>query len=168
MKKNYFLLSIVFAFLFANMSYSEECPTGAGTTGTAVFIFYVSGTSDCIDRPASITVGGSIFTSIICTDSYSQYQLTSGSPLTQLDPFTIDTGFNTPCTYIGGTLGAEEIGIINKATFKLYPNPYSNTLNENLNIQFAIETSAEISLYDISGKVIMSDTMNNSNNKKIK
>ena len=104
---------------------------------------------------------------IICEDSYSQYQLTSGTPVTVTDPFTIDTGFDTPCTYEGGILGIEEIGLINKATFKIYPNPYSTSKNENITVSFAINTSADIYIYDISGKVIVTDAINNSNTKEV-
>ena len=167
MKKKYFLLLTIIALLFSNVSIAEECPSSAGTTGTAVFVFYVSGTSDCLDRPILITISGSTFTRIICTDTFSQYQLTSGSPLTVLDPLTIDSGFDTACTYVGGILGIEEIGIINKATFRLFPNPISTSINDNLSIKFTINTNADISIYDISGKVILRDAITNSNSKKV-
>ena len=157
----------VLALLPITKTLAAECPTTAFTTGTALFTVYTVGTSACVDRPNTITVGSSTFTMIICEDSYSQYQLTSGSPVTPTDLFTIDSGFDTECTYSGGTLGIEEIGIINRASFKLFPNPISSTVHENLKIKFAINTSADISVYDISGKIILNDTMNDSNFKEV-
>jgi hypothetical protein len=167
MKKNYFLFLFILAFLSTNKSIAAECPITAFTTGTAVFTVYPVGTSACVDRPSIISIGSSIFTMVICDDGYSQYQLTSGTPVTSTDPFTIDSGFDVPCTYVAGLLGAEEIGIINKASFKIFPNPISTSENDNLSIRFAINTTADISVYDISGKVILKDAMTNSNSKEV-
>ena len=169
MKKSYILILFMVATLgHTSNVFASECPESSFTTGTAVFTVYPTGTSACVDRPDTITVGSSTFTMIICEDGFSQYQLTSGSPIATSDPFTIDTGFDdAPCIYIGGILGIEEIGIINKATFKLFPNPISSSVNDKLNIKFAINTNADISIYDISGKVILRDAMTNSNSNEV-
>lgn len=167
MKKNYLLSALVLMLFSLTEVFAEACPETAFTTGSAVYTVYPSGTSACVDRPSVINVGSSTFTMLICEDGYSYYQLTSGAPVAPTDPFTIDTGFDTSCTYVGGSLGIEEIGIINKASFKVFPNPLSLSNQDNLNIKLALNTSAKISIYDITGKIVLRDFMTNSNLKSV-
>lgn len=155
------------ALFSTSYSFAEACPGTAFTTGSSIYAVYPAGTSACIDRPTIITVGASTFTRLICEDGYSFYQLTSGAPVAPTDPFTIDTGFDTSCTYSGGTLGVKEIGIINKESFRLFPNPLSSSSQDNLNIKLALSTSAKISVYDITGKIVLNDYLTNSNSKEI-
>lgn len=167
MKKNYLKLSLFLTLFSMSISFAQVCPNTAFTTGITIYTVYPAGTSNCEDRPTVLTVGASTFNQTICEDGYSLYELSSGSPVTPTDPFTIDTGFDTSCTYVGGALGIKEIGIINKAAFKLFPNPLSISSQDNLNLKFAINTSALITLYDITGKIVLQDNMSNSDTMRI-
>ena len=89
------------------------------------------------------------------------YDLTAGPEVTPTDPFTIDTGYDTSCTYSGGVFGEKEIGIINKNSLRLFPNPMSLINQKNLNVKLALNTSARITVYDITGKVVLQDNMDN-------
>ncbi|PTM07934.1 MAG: hypothetical protein DA407_09480 [Bacteroidetes bacterium] len=166
MKKYYFLTTLFLTLFSVTNSFAEACPDTAFTTGSAIYAVYPVGTSACIDRPMIITVGASTFTRLICEDGYSYYQLSSGAPVTPTDPFTIDTGFDTSCTYEGGTLGIEDIGIINRRSIKIFPNPLLST-DDKLNITFAINTSASISIYDLTGKIVLKESINNLNSKQV-
>ncbi|MDA7557772.1 T9SS type A sorting domain-containing protein [Flavobacteriaceae bacterium] len=167
MKKKYLLLSLLMSFFSISFSFAETCPETAFTTGTSIYTVYPIGTSDCINRPIVLTVGSSIFTRVICEDGYSLYDLTSGLEITPTDPFTIDTGFDTSCTYNGGVFGEKEIGMINKKSFRLFPNPLSLANQKNLNLKLALNTSAKINIYDITGKIVLQDYLDNTTFKSL-
>jgi len=52
-------------------------------------------------------------------------------------------------------------GIVNKVTSSIsnYPNPFTNTLNLSYNLL----TNGELSIFDVTGKLIHSETIKNSN-----
>lgn len=127
-------------------------PTGFATTSTLYFI-YDPGTSACIDRPTSVTVESSTFTQSSCSDELSVYQLSTGSPLADPNNIAVDFGFSI-CEYSGGTLSAEEFELIFKSSLKVYPNPI--TRGNNLNIELGINTSVEVTLYNVTGKKMLS------------
>ncbi|MDB2471944.1 T9SS type A sorting domain-containing protein [Flavobacteriaceae bacterium] len=167
MKEKHLLVTSMLLFLSTVFSFAESCPETAFTTGTAIYAVYPIGTSDCSDRPTVLTVGSSTFTQTICEEGYSLFDLTAGPEVTPTDPFTIDTGYETSCTYSGGVFGEKEIGIINKNSLRLFPNPMSLTNQKSLNIKLALNTSAKITIYDITGKVVLKDNMDNTTFKPV-
>jgi len=166
MKKIYllFLLAIAFSFNQINAQ-TVACPAGGVTTDGNQIFFLNSPGVDCADMPAQITVGGSTFdlTPSSCTGPFSTYVLSAGSAIG--DPFTVTAGFtNVPCTYTGGVLPTEDFEFLN-ATFKVYPNPL--TKNSQLTVKFATNITAKIYMYDVTGKLAVTDEIDNVNSKQI-
>jgi hypothetical protein len=53
--------------------------------------------------------------------------------------------------------------MINNASLKVYPNPVLR--NGNLNVEFALNTTAKIDIYNVTGKLIINDKMDNLKSK---
>lgn len=165
MKKIYllFLLATVFSF---NQINAQSCAPNGTTAdgGTTLFFIYDSGTSLCGTRPGTVTVAGSTFTLVSCTDTLSTYTLTTGSPVSPASPFTADFGGGTMCTYADGTLPIEDFEFL-KATFKVFPNPLRG--NTQLTVKFGSNITAKIYMYDVTGKLVVSEKIENTNKKQI-
>ena len=167
MKKIYLLFLLAIAFSFNQINAQEPCaPSGsADADGNTIYLIYTAGTSDCGDRPTIIMVGTSEFTlQAPCLEVLSIYELTDGLEISPSDPFTIDDGFLTSCTYNNTVLPVEEYEFLN-ATFKVYPNPL--TKDSQLNVKFATNITAKIYIYDVTGKLAVTDEIDNVNSKRI-
>lgn len=166
MKKIYLLLLLAIVFSFNQINaQTVACPAGGVTDdGNQIFFLNAPGV-DCADMPTQITVDGSTFdlSGVPCSGPFSTYLLTSGSTIG--DPFTVTAGFTVvPCTYTGGVLPTEDFEFLN-ATFKVYPNPL--TKDSQLNVKFATNITAKIYMYDVTGKLAVTDEINNVNSKQI-
>ncbi len=164
MKKIYLLLLLATVFSFNQINAQVICPAGGVTTdGTQIFFLNSPGV-DCNDMPAQITVDGETFNlQSPCSGPFSTYDLVPGTPIG--DPFTVTAGFtNVPCTYTGGVLPTEDFEYLN-ATFKVYPNPL--TKDSQLNVKFATNITAKIYIYDVTGKLAVTDEIDNVNSKQI-
>ncbi|QRM89685.1 T9SS type A sorting domain-containing protein [Lacinutrix sp. WUR7] len=151
--KNYYLTMLVLALFSATQIQAQFCaPTGFATASNLYFI-YDTGTSDCMDRPTTVSVGASTFTQTSCGDELSVYELTSGAALADTSNIAVDFGFSI-CEYSGGTLSAEEFEMIFKTMMKVYPNPV--TSGDNLNIKLGINTSVKVEIYNVTGKKMLS------------
>jgi hypothetical protein len=53
--------------------------------------------------------------------------------------------------------------MINNASLKVYPNPIFR--NGNLNVEFALNTTSTISIYNVTGKLIINEKMDNLKSK---
>ena len=166
MKKIYFLFFLFTAFSVNQINAQlEPCAPSGTTDGTSIILIYQSGTSDCLDRPTVIIVGTSTFTlDSPCLDTVSFYSLFSGPTITPLDPFTIDSGFATSCTYNGTVLPVEEFEFLN-ATLRVYPNPLMK--DNQLNLKFATNITAKIYMYDVTGKLAVMDEIDNVDRQQI-
>ncbi len=167
MKKNYIILLLISVFSFS-LAYAEPCPNGGGTTssgGTKIFLSYLPATSFCVNRPATIEVNGtSTFTLEVasCSETTSVYNLTSGPAIVGQD-FTITSGFDTNCSYSGGTLPVDKNTL--EANMEISPNPLKS--DNALKLSFAFPVKASIGVYNITGKRIIEDNMSNQDNKEL-
>ncbi|WOD43908.1 T9SS type A sorting domain-containing protein [Hwangdonia lutea] len=167
MKKNYFILLLISVFSFS-LAYAEPCPNGGGTTssgGTKIFLSYLPATSFCVNRPNTIEVNGTTtFTLEVasCSETTSVYNLTSGPAIVGQD-FTITSGFDSNCSYSGGTLPVDKY--ILETSLEVSPNPLKS--DNTLKLSFAFPVKANISVYNITGKRVIQDNISNQENKEL-
>ena len=168
MKKTYLILMLCMGLFFPRSAYAQSCPLTGLSNTTSLFFFYAAGTSDCVDRPLVVTVGTNEFTLVECESTYSVYDLSNGTPLDNPSFFVSDFGYAT-CEYTNGNLTNETLSmdkveaILN--TLKVYPNPV--TSGNTLNVKFANHLSVDMHLYDVTGKMILTNKMDNSAHKKL-
>ncbi len=164
-----FYLFLLLAFFSLNEISAQICPPGGRTynSGTKIIFNYTAGTEFCVNRPSTITVEGRTFTRVACIDTLSEYDLTSGLALSgaEINEFNVTSGFATSCSYNNdGTLPIDEFDFLD-ATLKVYPNPLNKS--EDLKIEFAFNTSAKVNVFDVTGKLIIDDSIENARLKSI-
>ena len=159
MKKIYllFLLATIFSF---NQIYAVPCPESAIITnsGANLFISYPTGTAPSCGDPASVIVDGTTtFDTPTCFGDFVVYNYLSGPVLGDRGTMTL-TGFDTSCSYTDSVLPVEDFHFLN-ATFKVFPNPLRQ---ENiLNVKLSTNITANLYMYDLLGKLVFSNKMNN-------
>jgi|GEM_PF-1978557 len=168
MKKYYFFSAFIVAFFFLGSINAQSCPPTGFSDGDTLYFFYDSGTSDCMDRPTTVSVGASVFTLDDCGDVFSVYELTSGSPISPTNMFTVDFGYGT-CEYTDGVLTDENLSVeefnLKISKLKVYPNPVLR--DDMLNIAFDNVISAKVKMFNITGKLVFEEDISNSSSKKI-
>jgi hypothetical protein len=92
------------------------------------------------------------------------YNLDSGTPPPVGGTFTIDTGFDTSCSYSDSVLPISDFELLN-ASLSVFPNPLMK--NNILNLKFTLNTSAKIFIYNVTGKLVLVDEITNAENKQI-
>jgi len=167
MKKNYYLFLLVTLLSFNQIS-AEPCPDSAVVNGGGNKITLSYNTPiNCAGLPASITTSGGAVWSLsncIVSQNTAFYGLDSGTPPPVGGTFTIDTGFDTSCSYSDSVLPISDFELLN-ASLSVYPNPLMK--NNILNLSFALNTSAKIYIYNVTGKLALSDEINNAESKQI-
>ena len=174
MKKIYLLFLLAIVFSFNQINAQDPCPDSAFVTagGTQIFLFFDTDPGiPCGSRPTGISVDGpNVFGINLgnCDTNFTQYVLSFGDPVSESTNFTIvyGTGGNT-CTYTDNLLPIDKIALVNRATLKVYPSLVSLSSSSDLNIKFAINMSAKINVFDITGKSMIKDSMDNSNSKQV-
>jgi len=165
--KQIYLLIIFTIFSFGRIS-AETCPE-AGTTsksGTQIIFSYAPATSFCVNRPTTITINGTTtFTLDLnsCSETISVYNLTSGPAIIGQD-FTVTSGFDTTCSYAGGTLPIDEFTFLNES-LKVYPNPLSS--GTKIKLSFGLPIKADINLFSVTGKQIYHSEVSNQDKTEI-
>ncbi|MFH4966153.1 T9SS type A sorting domain-containing protein [Gaetbulibacter sp. M235] len=163
--KQIYLLIIFSIFSFSKMN-AEACPE-AGTTsagGTQIYFSYPPSTSFCSDRPMNIVVNTSTtFTRVFCSETVSRYDLTSGPAIVGQD-FTVTSGFDSSCSYSGGTLPVDEFAFLNES-LKVYPNPL--TAGANFKLSFGLPIKADINIYSVTGKQVYHSVVANQDKTEI-
>ncbi|MBU2940685.1 T9SS type A sorting domain-containing protein [Lacinutrix sp. C3R15] len=160
MKKHYFTMLVLALFSITQIQ-AQFCPPTGYIENSELYFIYNAGTSNCQDRPTTVSVGASIFTQTVCEDQLSIYELTSGPALTETTNVAVDFGFSV-CEYENNvTLSAEDFDILFKSLVKVYPNPV--TKGNNLNIKLGINTSVKVELYNVTGKKMLSTVASNLN-----
>lgn len=160
MKNHYFAMLVLALFSFTQIQ-AQFCPPTGYIQDSDLYFIYDAGTSNCADRPTTVSVGSSVFTQYICEDQLSIYELTSGAPLAETTNVAVDFGFSI-CEYANnGTLSAEDFDMLFKSLVKVYPNPV--TTDSNLNINLGINTSVKVELYNVTGKKMLSTATSNLN-----
>lgn len=170
MKKIYYLFSLLFLFSFSEIN-AVPCPEIATINGGAnkITVDYDPGTIDCPNMPNTITTlenGGATWTLSSCIPAQNTafYNLTSGTAPAVGGTFTIDTGFDSSCTYNNSVLPISDFEL-SVGSMNIYPNPLMK--NNILNLKFGLNISAKISIYNVTGKLALVDEINNSDNKQI-
>ena len=170
--KNYILLLLAFAF--TAISYSQTCPplAAVGQNPAADKVLFLSQTLnlDCAAIPQTVDIDGSTFTQTKCvagSTNRATYDLTSGSPIADINNFTAtwDLTLMIPaqtgtliCTYINSVLGNDSFDIEN--AISISPNPVSN--KEYFNIRLKENMSGSYTLYNSLGQESISNTISNS------
>ncbi|MDO6598085.1 T9SS type A sorting domain-containing protein [Oceanihabitans sp. 2_MG-2023] len=152
MKNHYFTMLVLALFSFTQI-HAQFCPPTGYATPSNLYFIYEAGSSNCVDRPTTVTVESSTFTQTSCQDQLSVYELSSGSSLADTENIAVDFGFSI-CEYSGGTLSAEEFELIFKSMLKVYPNPV--TRGDNLHIEIGVNTSVKVEVYNVTGKKMLS------------
>ena len=163
MKKLYFLF-LLFALLGFNQLSALPCPDAAIVNGggTKLTISYNTAI-DCPGLPNTVTTtenGGATWTLSNCSagNDTAFYNLTSGTAPAVGGTFTIDTGFDSSCSYSDSVLPVSDFELLN-ASLSVYPNPLMK--GNFLNLKFALNTSAKISIYNLTGKLTFVEEINN-------
>jgi len=168
MKKIYLLFLLAIAFSFNQINAQEEpCPaSGIAINDSTIVFSHESTTPDCSNLPLEITVNGSIFElELPCSEPTSVYNLKSGEPvLDPTNPFTVNPGFDSPCVYGDGVLPIEDFEFLN-STFRIFPNPLMD--DSQLTVKFGANITAKIYIYDVTGKLAVTDEIDNVNSKRI-
>ncbi|MFG6687187.1 T9SS type A sorting domain-containing protein [Mariniflexile sp. HNIBRBA6329] len=166
MKQFYFLLFIT--FFSVNQMNAEACPA-AGTTssgGNQIIFSHAAGTSSCVNRPATIEINGTTTFQLdpfSCSESISVYNRISG-PAIVGQGFSVTSGFDTSCSYSGGTLPVVDFKFLNEQ-LKVYPSPLIE--GNDIKVAFGFNVTAKIDLYNVTGKLVLSDSINNKSTKSI-
>ncbi|WP_027138894.1 T9SS type A sorting domain-containing protein [Gaetbulibacter saemankumensis] len=166
MKQIYFLA--IAAFFSLNQAFADPCPeSGTTSAGGELIIFnYPEATSFCANRPVTIMVDGTTTYELdeaSCSETVAVYNRLSGPAISGQD-FTVTSGFDTSCTFSSGTLPTETFEVLKKE-FKVFPNPL--TKGNEISLSFGINTSVQIELYDITGKLMLKTFTDNQNLKNI-
>ncbi|MGY0392975.1 T9SS type A sorting domain-containing protein [Bizionia sp. KMM 8389] len=162
--KQIYLTAVLFMALFSfNTAQAQVCPDNGFTNTTSLFFIYESVLVDCADRPTTISVDGSSFTLSFCDSSLSIYDLDAGEDaITDTTTFTANLG-SAACQYLNGDLTSETLSLesIDSALngFKVFPNPIAQ--GQDIQVAFGARLDAQISLYAVTGKRILSKTISN-------
>lgn len=167
--KNYYLLLMCSVALFCtNLLSAQSCPPTGFSNATSLYFFYNAGTSLCVDRPVTVTAESSEFTLVDCGDAYSVYDLSIGAPLANPNMFVADFGYAT-CEYTNGTLTAETLSVEQVEfilkSLKVFPNPVTN--GNSISIKAPVNIEADVKLYNLTGKLVFENNVENINSKSI-
>jgi hypothetical protein len=166
--KNYYLFFLLLAFFGFNQLNAEACPDAAiiNGGGTKMTISY-NDPINCAGLPTMLTTtGGAVWSLSNCLvgNDTAFYNLDSGTPPPVGGTFTIDTGFDTSCSYSDSVLPISDFELLN-ASLSVFPNPLMK--NNILNLKFTLNTSAKIFIYNVTGKLVLVDEITNAENKQI-
>lgn len=168
MKNNYTLLWLLSLFTFSFLS-AQECPEFLGSSSSSTIIHFKIVDGSCTDYPSSISVAGSTFDKLTCAGTDLKYGLTSGSALSPFDTFSSDFGSGMTCDYINGELRRETLSVEQFSNMidamRVFPNPLTNT--NKVNVLFSNAITAQINIYDLTGKLVLSEEISNASTKRI-
>ncbi len=168
MKKIYLLLLLAIVFSFNEINAQEPCPDSATINGggSKMTVTY-DGSINCAGMPLIITTTGGASWSLsncVAGNNTAFYNLDSGTPPPIGGTFQIDTGFDAVCNYNDSVLPISDFEFLN-AILTVYPNPLMK--DNQLNLKFEVNTTAKIFIYDVTGKLAVTDEMNNVRRKEI-
>ncbi|NND51130.1 MAG: T9SS type A sorting domain-containing protein [Flavobacteriaceae bacterium] len=167
MNKNYALLWLASLFTFSFIN-AQSCPETLGNQSTNDLIHFKIDPGSCSEYPSFITVEGSTFDKMSCNGTNLKYELSSGSPLTYAETFSASIGTST-CDYLDGVLRQETLSVEQYSdalySLKVFPNPLTEA--DVINLQFNKNITASINMYDLTGKVVLSDELVNRTAKQI-
>lgn len=170
MRKNYFLF-LLLVLLSANFIYAQfACPELLGTQTTTTTIHFKIVAGSCSSYPPQIFVAyqgySATFTRLSCTGTNLKYSSPPGQPLPVADSFSTSFPGGSVCNYINGTLvtlSDDEVSFNDKVL--IYPNPVLN--GDRLTIKFGSSISAKLEMYNVTGKLVLSDVVSNDDSKEV-
>ena len=170
MKKNYLFL-LLLALLSANFIHAQfACPELLGNQSTTTSIQFKINAGSCASYPQNIFVThqgiGVNFTKVSCNGTNLKYNAVSGS-LPDPENFIVSFPPGGICEYQNGvlvTLSDNEVSLSEKVL--VYPNPLLN--GDELNIKFKSNISAKLEVYNVAGKLVMTDEVSNQDSKTVK
>ncbi|MCH4551019.1 T9SS type A sorting domain-containing protein [Aestuariibaculum lutulentum] len=171
MKQIYFLFLI--ALFGANQMYAQPCPEAGGAIqdGNTIVFYYPNNPIDCASMPATLTVRDNITSNTstfskedgACSNTVATYTLRSGGALSG-QGFVVESGFTNTCSYSGGTLPVEAFEAMGK-DLKVYPSPVFK--GNEIELAFGFSTTAKIEVFNITGKLVLTDSIEGKTSKII-
>ena len=178
MKKNYYLL-LLLAFFSVNLIKAQTaCPELIGNQSTTTTLVFKITNGTCGDFPQtgadsfiSVNSGGlsSTFVWSSCSATNLKYDYFSGPSLTSSDTFVVFFPIlgATPCGYIDGvldpTLSNNEMSL--NESVSVFPNPLIK--DNQLTVKTPFNITAKLFMYDVTGKIAITDEIDNLNRKQI-
>ncbi|MFC7444487.1 hypothetical protein C7H62_1858 [Mesoflavibacter sp. HG96] len=168
MKKLYFT-SLLFLIVISFTLQAQNCPPTGFSDGSSIYFFYDPGTSNCVDRPNTITAEAKSFTLVECDAPYSIYDIdNSNDQLTNSNFFLADLGYGQ-CEYTNGNLTNQTLSVNDveyiKNTVKLFPNPVVK--NSDLFVVLGTKANATVHVYSVTGKLVQTKTVSNLSRVKL-
>ncbi len=165
--KNFYLSIFVLAIFSFNQTFAQSCPPIGVSDGTSLKFLYDAGTSLCEDRPDTVTVDTYTFVLVECGDTYSIYEITTEDTV-GIDVFSADFGFGT-CEYDNGSLSSETLSVDDASflenSIRVFPNPVTG--NSDLSILFGSNMDVKVSIYSVTGKLVLANAVSNGDRIKI-
>lgn len=176
MKKNYYLL-LLLAFLSVNLIKAQTvCPELLGDQSTTTLLHFKIPAGTCSDYVPSrvdifVTIGGisATFEFLSCNGTDLRYTWKEGDDLTSDDTFLVffPSLGPSPCGYVLGvldpTLSSNEVSL--NESVSVFPNPL---LKDNqLTVKTPFNITAKLFMYDVTGKIAITDEIDNLNRKQI-
>ncbi len=169
MKKNYYLL--VLALICANFINAQfVCPELLGNQTTATTIHFKIPAGTCAEYSGTIFVSegaySQIFNLLSCQSTNLKYTIEPGDTLSSDDTFSVFFPGGSICGYVNGvqvTLSNNDVSL--NESVSIYPNPLRK--DNLLTIKLAANISAKIYMYDVTGKLTISDEIDNVSRKQI-
>lgn len=165
MKKIYYL-SIALLFIGVNTVIAQTCPTSLGNQSTLSTIHFKISSGTCNDYADYITIEGVRFDKLSCNGTNLKYQITTSDIISSSSTFLVTFGDNElNCQYVNGqlvTLSNNNIAF--DKLVAIYPNPVKG---DNLNLKIDQPIMAQINIFNVTGKRVLSDEIINSYSKSI-
>ena len=176
MKKNYYFL-LLLAFLSVNLINAQfVCPELIGNQSTTTTLVFKITNGTCGVYPLGnpngdifVTQGSLNGTFIFesCNGTNLKYTFLSGDSLTDTENFNIlFPPTISPCGYINGaltTLSNNDVSL--NESVSVFPNPL---LKDNqLTVKTPFNITAKLFMYDVTGKIAITDEIDNLNRKQI-
>lgn len=154
---------MLLVFVSTNAIFAQICPESLGPQSTNNTIHFKIASGTCNSYPNKIFVAhgnySESFTKGSCNGT-NLYYTSDGAALPVVDSFNFFSPVTGLCQYLNGvlvTLSDNEVSLSEKVF--IYPNPLIN--DDHLNIKFKSNLSAKLDIYNVSGKLVLSNTVNN-------
>src|SRR5690606_18474809 len=151
-----------------NKSNAQFCPPIGFINGTSLYFFCSPSGPTCGERPTTVMVGTSEFNLMACESAYAIYDLTSGSPIANINYFLSDFGLGT-FEYTCGDLIQETLSIVEVDQVVKFTKVFRNRLfsDNSIHLMFVSYLSGTVSMYDITGKKVLSLNIDYASQKEI-
>lgn len=171
MKKNYYLL-LLLAFFSVNFINAQfTCPELLGNQSTNTLLHFKITAGTCGDFPPQIfvSIGGlnSTFDLLSCNGTNLKYTFATGDTLTSDETFIVFFPGGGICGYVLGVLDPtlSNNDVLLNESVSVFPNPLRK--NNVLTIKLATNIQAKVFMYDVTGKLTITDEIDNVLRKQV-